>query len=234
MDTAKTATDPLHVRVLVPDGGQLEEPEQDQEETEQEAREEDASAQEQEEEEVTEEETEDEATEDGEEEATEKEEEGEKEDERAEKIATEGTRLVHLNLDGLFLDLLGLEVDLDEVTLNLTASPGDGKLLGNLLSAVGGLLDGSGLGDLLSLGGGDSGDSDGSLLGGLMPSLPELNPVERARRLASALAGRLRELLGEVISALPLEELLTQFLEGLVDQLINGGNGSGDESTASA
>jgi hypothetical protein len=42
----------------------------------------------------------------------------------------------------LHLDLLGLVVDLNQVVLNITAEQGPGNLLGNLLCAVAGLLDG--------------------------------------------------------------------------------------------
>ena len=41
----------------------------------------------------------------------------------------------------LLLDLLGLVVDLNEVHLQITAEPGSGNLLGNLLCAVAGLFD---------------------------------------------------------------------------------------------
>ena len=47
-------------------------------------------------------------------------------------------------MDPLDLDLLGLVVHLDTVHLVITAQPGPGNLLGNLLCAVAGLLDGSG------------------------------------------------------------------------------------------
>lgn len=61
--------------------------------------------------------------------------------------------ILHLELGPLDLDLLGLVVHLDRVVLDVTAEPGPGNLLGNLLCAVAGLLDGvdlSGvLGDLL-------------------------------------------------------------------------------------
>lgn len=50
--------------------------------------------------------------------------------------------VLHLDLDGLFLDLLGLEVNLNPVTLDVSARPGENNLLGNLLSTVTGLLDG--------------------------------------------------------------------------------------------
>lgn len=238
----------LAVRVLVPDGGELKEPEKEQEESEME--EDDGDGEEQHDEKAEESEEDGEpAGENGENEEDEEEAEGEEdeedegegeegaeeeedEDERSEKIAEEGTRLLHLNLDGLFLDLLGLEVDLDEVTLNLTAAPGDGKLLGNLLSAVGGLFDTPDLGELLGFGGDDE-DGDGeSRLGSLLPGLPSLSPMERARSVAGWLAGKIRELFGSILSSLPLEDLLSQFLEEVVSQLVDGGNGNGDEDAA--
>ncbi|WP_243637801.1 hypothetical protein [Natrarchaeobius oligotrophus] len=54
----------------------------------------------------------------------------------------EASGVLHLDLDGLFLDLLGLEVNLNPVTLDVSARPGENNLLGNLLSTVTGLLDG--------------------------------------------------------------------------------------------
>jgi hypothetical protein len=57
-----------------------------------------------------------------------------------------------LDLGPLHLDLLGLVVDLNEVILNVTAVSGANNLLGNLLCAVTGLLDGVGaLGAILNL-----------------------------------------------------------------------------------
>jgi hypothetical protein len=53
--------------------------------------------------------------------------------------------ILHLNLAPLHLDLLGLVVDLDRVVLDIVAQSGAGNLLGNLLCAVTGLLDGAGL-----------------------------------------------------------------------------------------
>jgi hypothetical protein len=50
--------------------------------------------------------------------------------------------ILFLNLGPLELDLLGLTVDLSEVTLDINAVPGPGNLLGNLLCALTGLLDG--------------------------------------------------------------------------------------------
>ena len=50
--------------------------------------------------------------------------------------------ILDLVLGPLDLNLLGLQVHLDTVHLNITAVPGAGNLLGNLLCAVAGLLDG--------------------------------------------------------------------------------------------
>jgi hypothetical protein len=53
--------------------------------------------------------------------------------------------ILNLVLGPLSLDLLGLQVDLNRVVLNIVAATGAGNLLGNLLCAVAGLLDGGGL-----------------------------------------------------------------------------------------
>jgi hypothetical protein len=50
--------------------------------------------------------------------------------------------VLNLVLGPLHLDLPGLVIDLNQVVLNITAVPGAGNLLGNLLCAVAGLLDG--------------------------------------------------------------------------------------------
>jgi hypothetical protein len=50
--------------------------------------------------------------------------------------------ILHLELGPLDLDLLGLVVHLDQVVLDITAEPGPGNLLGNLLCSIAGLLDG--------------------------------------------------------------------------------------------
>ena len=52
--------------------------------------------------------------------------------------------ILNLVLGPLHLDLLGLVVDLNQVVLDITAQTGAGNLLGNLLCAVLGLLDGAG------------------------------------------------------------------------------------------
>jgi hypothetical protein len=52
--------------------------------------------------------------------------------------------ILDLTLGPLNLNLLGLVVTLNQVHLNITAVPGVGNLLGNLLCAVAGLLNGGG------------------------------------------------------------------------------------------
>ena len=52
--------------------------------------------------------------------------------------------ILHLVLGPLDLNLLGLVVHLDQVVLDITAVSGAGNLLGNLLCAITGLLDGGG------------------------------------------------------------------------------------------
>jgi hypothetical protein len=60
--------------------------------------------------------------------------------------------ILNLVLGPLDLNLLGLHVTLNRVRLNIEAIPGAGNLLGNLLCAVAGLLDGPDpLGQLLRL-----------------------------------------------------------------------------------
>jgi hypothetical protein len=56
---------------------------------------------------------------------------------------TASCEILHLELGPLDLNLLGLMVHLDRVVLDITAVPGAGNLLGNLLCAIAGLLNGS-------------------------------------------------------------------------------------------
>lgn len=49
--------------------------------------------------------------------------------------------ILHLELGPLDLDLLGLQVHLNQVVLDIDAQQGPGNLLGNLLCSVAGLLD---------------------------------------------------------------------------------------------
>jgi hypothetical protein len=62
-----------------------------------------------------------------------------------------GCQILDLVLGPLNLNLLGLVVTLNQVHLNITAVPGAGNLLGNLLCAVANLLNGTGTGGLGSL-----------------------------------------------------------------------------------
>jgi hypothetical protein len=59
--------------------------------------------------------------------------------------------VLNLTLGPLNLNLLGLVVTLNQIHLVITAVPGAGNLLGNLLCAVAGLLNGGGLGGLSGL-----------------------------------------------------------------------------------
>jgi hypothetical protein len=59
-------------------------------------------------------------------------------------VAQAGCQILDLVLGPLDLDLLGLVVHLDTVHLNITAVPGQGNLLGNLLCAIAGLLNPNG------------------------------------------------------------------------------------------
>lgn len=56
--------------------------------------------------------------------------------------------ILTLDVGAIHLDLLGLVVDLSPIHLNITAQPGSGNLLGNLLCAVAHLLDNNGGGAL--------------------------------------------------------------------------------------
>jgi hypothetical protein len=58
-------------------------------------------------------------------------------------ITAASCSILNLVLGPLHLNLLGLVVDLNQVVLVITAVPGAGALLGNLLCAVAGLLDGT-------------------------------------------------------------------------------------------
>jgi hypothetical protein len=55
--------------------------------------------------------------------------------------ATRTCRILHLDVGPIALDLLGLQVNLSRIVLDITAVAGSGNLLGNLLCAVAHLLD---------------------------------------------------------------------------------------------
>ncbi len=50
------------------------------------------------------------------------------------------TPILNLHLNAIHLDVLGLKVDTSNICLDITATPGPGNLLGNLLAGSGGLL----------------------------------------------------------------------------------------------
>jgi hypothetical protein len=55
--------------------------------------------------------------------------------------ATAPTQILNLHLAPIDLNLLGLEVKTSEICLNISAQPGPGNVLGNLLAGVAGALD---------------------------------------------------------------------------------------------
>src|SRR5690242_18622399 len=60
-------------------------------------------------------------------------------------VAATGTcQILHLTLGPLDLNLLGLVVHLNQVVLDISAQPGAGNLLGNLLCSIANLLNGGG------------------------------------------------------------------------------------------
>jgi hypothetical protein len=58
--------------------------------------------------------------------------------------------VLFLDLGPIFLDVLGLQVDLSQIVLDIDAVAGAGNLVGNLLCAIVGLLDGFSLDALLA------------------------------------------------------------------------------------
>ncbi|PSQ09211.1 hypothetical protein BRC93_13670 [Halobacteriales archaeon QS_5_70_15] len=142
------------------------------------------------------------------------------------------TTIVFLDLKGLFLELLGLEVDLEPVVLEVAASPGDGDLLGNLLSAVVGLLDDGPSG--LVPGGGLSGIFDGLLgaipgFGGGDEEGEEGEEGEGGGSRIDAATDRAKGAVSSAVDDLPVEDLITQLISELVSQLLDG-SGSSDEA----
>jgi len=66
-------------------------------------------------------------------------------------VSENACQILLLDIQPIHLDLLGLNVDLSRVTLDVTAVQGAGNLLGNLLCAVAGLLDQGPTGPLAGL-----------------------------------------------------------------------------------
>src|SRR5439155_4323479 len=54
---------------------------------------------------------------------------------------TASCEILHLELGPLDLNLLGVMIHLNQIVLDISAQPGPGNLLGNLLCSVAGLLD---------------------------------------------------------------------------------------------
>ncbi len=66
-------------------------------------------------------------------------------------VGNTSCEILHLDLGPLSIDLLGLQIDLSRIVLDITAQAGAGNLLGNLLCAVVNLLnDPTGLSRLLN------------------------------------------------------------------------------------
>jgi len=69
----------------------------------------------------------------------------------AAQVGTSTCQILHLDLGPLNLNLLGLQVSLNQIVLDITAQSGAGNLLGNLLCGVANLLNNpSGLATLLN------------------------------------------------------------------------------------
>lgn len=140
-------------------------------------------------------------------EGTEEQEETEGEEAGAEEEG-ESAKVLHLDIEGLFLNLLGLQVDLDEVVLDIDAVQGPNNLLGNLLSAVAGLL--SKPGSLLSGGLSNFFDGIGS-------------------KISDGAKGLVKDVSDEL--DLSLQKILTRFIKELVSQLTDGSESTeGSES----
>jgi len=105
-----------------------------------------------------------------------------------------GTPILHLQINPIHLNLLGLTVDTSKICLDITAQPGPGNLLGNLLSNVAGLLNGgSPLGSIL---GGLTSTQLGTLTGGLTNLL---NGVLGGVNSPSAIAGATNAATGNIL-----------------------------------
>jgi hypothetical protein len=132
----------------------------------------------------------------------------------------------------LFLDLLGLEVDLEEVVLDVSAVAGEGRLLGNLLSGVASLLGSGGSGLLDNLLG-------GSLLEGLLDniSLPGSDGEEGGSDEGDgeSTLGSVKDSASDAFADVPLDEILTSVLKELIDQFVGDSSSSeGSDSGSDA
>ena len=174
-----------------------------------------------------------ESSDEDEEEAESSEDEEEEADEEEDEVPGEAT-ILHLNLAGLDLNLLGLEVDLEEVDLDVSAVPGEKRLLGNLLSAVAGLLDESGLlGGLLPSGDGLLGKLPGlPSFGGVTDRIKSFFSFDRLKGLFSfdsdaenggilrRIGGKLRSFAASLVLKLPVEKVIATVAQTLIDRLL--------------
>ena len=85
---------------------------------------------------------------------------------------TDPLMLLDLSIDELDLDLLGVLIRSQGISLELSADPAPGALLGNLLGRLLGAFESGGGG-----GGGDGGDGGGGDDGGMMPDEPATGPT---------------------------------------------------------
>ncbi|TMT87912.1 hypothetical protein E2L06_04590 [Haloterrigena sp. H1] len=134
--------------------------------------------------------------------------------------------VLHLDLDGLFLDLLGLEVNLNPVTLDVSARPGENNLFGNLLAAVSGLFDGSSAmlekaesllskpGELLDalFGDGADGETEGE-------DAESGEGDDSPGRISRAI-GWLKEKVAALVPSFPTEEVVAAIVSEVIEQLV--------------
>lgn len=194
-------------------------------------------------------EAEKEESEEAESEAPESEEaEGEaEEEEEAEAEDEEGAPIISLDLEGLFLNVLGLEVDLDQVQLDVSAAPGPKRLVGNLLSALTGLADGRpslpslpslpsmedlplpspSTDDLPLVSEEESAEGEGEAEG---ESESESEDEESGGGILAWISSKIRGAISKVIEALPLEEVLAQVATQLVRVILERLEGAGEEA----
>jgi hypothetical protein len=81
-------------------------------------------------------------------------------------VAQQVCPILDLDIGPIFLNLLGLVIDLSAIHLDITAVSEAGALLGNLLCALVGLLDGIALGDLLE-----------QILGEILELIEQINDI---------------------------------------------------------
>ena len=136
--------------------------------------------------------------------------------------------ILHLQINAIHLDLLGLKVDTSNICLDITAHSGSGDLLGNLLCDVSHLLDsGTPLGDIL---GGLSTDQLSTLTGGVTNLLNGVLGQVTAPSAVSGVTGNILHLsLGPVdLNLLGLDVHLDNCSNGPVTLDISAERGPGN------